>query len=890
MLLLSQPGAFAQCDPNRPPGPCDDLDPNQCLANLDSDCCVTDSDLGILLGDYGCDTGCCIGDLNLDGKTDQQDLGIMLDELKEGCVGLRPIPLSIRPADPNDPNNDPLPVAGMGVSFADFDADGWPDAATFSSSLNRLLYWNDLGAGTPRWTEGCLLASHPVSDGGYGQSAGDYNNDGYPDYANEPRGSTTSQPEKVHFLVNAGCGIRCSTSGCAGSCDPNSANFVSADECLEMDDLLDHESTETICSGDLDGDGDLELFVPGYKDYDFEDGNFLFNNLGAPDPNCSSVLSNCQSNDPQIWGLVDVTRDAGLQTLEPPAPHPEGAQFVDYDCDGDLDIFVQDHAYQNVTTARDTLLFDRLLSGDSGLSAVGGVNAPEEGLLLVDIDMDGDLDFLRQRFYGPLYLNLSRGDGTFQANFTSGVSGSAGHGVSAADWDNDGDLDVTSGEAWLRNSTVERNVLPGSCSYSSAGCLLQRIECFDSNSCEEFSALLSWADVDRDGDLDCARAKYVVPSGGRFFRNQLYADNAPVSRADESCKRYINVRPVRAPDPNAGPALPSAHDYTENECGAKVELIVRDDSSGVRRVQFTSTAAGYLTQNEYPPHFGLPGDPSPNDPNEDLHFDVLCDFVKPLPQGNADEGPWRIDWTVNEALADINLVSLYPNPNDPNTYGRPITIYRDGRVRYGGDLYDPIDPNTGNPTGVSPARMYNLCGPLRLPTPSGGDLGNLTAGSYLVGVRFTKEPNTPAVRVREVVIDGQLDRATSGCAYNIAVVDVTDPNAPDLIGGLLAATIDGNRRTFIPIPPDPNNSDAFVLPEVGSTRTYDLRVRVTHYRLFNLPDDLTFLEEPLGITVSGALTAEASGGKDICTEVMNVQGGDPFTTPVTARLSRKAER
>lgn len=58
-----------------------------CLADLNLDFNVDQSDLGILLADYGCAAGVgkCPGDINGDGKTDQSDLGILLAEYGASC-------------------------------------------------------------------------------------------------------------------------------------------------------------------------------------------------------------------------------------------------------------------------------------------------------------------------------------------------------------------------------------------------------------------------------------------------------------------------------------------------------------------------------------------------------------------------------------------------------------------------------------------------------------------------------------------------------------------------------------------------------------------------------------------------------------------------------------
>ncbi|HUU94811.1 MAG TPA: FG-GAP-like repeat-containing protein [Phycisphaerae bacterium] len=57
----------------------------QIPGDLNGDGCVDQSDLGILLADWGCTGGDCPGDCDNDGDTDQSDLGILLAHWGEGC-------------------------------------------------------------------------------------------------------------------------------------------------------------------------------------------------------------------------------------------------------------------------------------------------------------------------------------------------------------------------------------------------------------------------------------------------------------------------------------------------------------------------------------------------------------------------------------------------------------------------------------------------------------------------------------------------------------------------------------------------------------------------------------------------------------------------------------
>jgi hypothetical protein len=56
-----------------------------CRADFDLDFDVDQSDLGVLLADFGCDTPPCSGDVDGDGDTDQSDLGVLLAEFGSTC-------------------------------------------------------------------------------------------------------------------------------------------------------------------------------------------------------------------------------------------------------------------------------------------------------------------------------------------------------------------------------------------------------------------------------------------------------------------------------------------------------------------------------------------------------------------------------------------------------------------------------------------------------------------------------------------------------------------------------------------------------------------------------------------------------------------------------------
>lgn len=841
-----------------------------CCGDLDGDGITTSADLAIAEADFGC-AGCCNGDVNFDGVVDCNDLNIIDLELVEDggqpCVGFRPVPLQVW--DPNcydAPCNAAclvargcLPMEGGAsgtVGLVDVNGDGLTDAVSWAtvSSARRRRVWRNNGVdpnGLLTWTELCLDPNLTHSTG-YGHHLGDYNGDGYPDIA-------TANP--FAFLVHHG--------------DPNStvACFVSVHECLELP--LFPTTTETLVWGDLNGDGQVGLFVPAYDTAPYgpgdPNGNHVLENAGSIDPNCPS-------GGPDILAMSGIL--AGTQSYGPDPNtdyrRPEGCIVVDYDNDGDGDLFFSCRVWQNNTVSGGTTTFTRLDPNDTGLAVVGEPNAPEEGLVLVDLNMDGHLDVVRVTWGGSGRRSISRGDGTFVHLGTPYLQG-YGYGCSVSDWDNDGDPDLTIGGNFHRNMLIESfNGYSGTSPFVRVWCLT------DASYDPVQYACPSWGDFDLDGDLDCARGAW---GGGvqyiRFERNYLYHN--PACADCEPLKRFVRVRPVREAPAN-GPG--GWRDYSENEFGAKAEIVIRNDpnpnTSRLRRVQYTSSAAGYLNQNEYALHYGLPPDPEPNDPESDLRFDVYVDFLARGDEPNDGAGVWRVDWTVNSQLAGIDLASLYVDCKDPDpeTLARAITVYREGRVRFKG-----ADPNQA-PADPNLARLHTLGGQLTLPG-QGAPPPGLTTANVFAGVRFNKEPNSPELRIREIVVDGQLDQTTPGCAYNVVILDVTDPNNIQTVSGMKAYTFPDNHRTFIHVPPpaDPNSPD-FILPaNDGSTTTkYEVRVRVTKYRLNALPSP-SGLTNTLGVTVDKGLNTinvlTATGS--LCTQIMTLRGDTH--TPVTVRLS-----
>jgi hypothetical protein len=600
--------------------------------------------------------------------------------------------------------------SSFGLAVGDYDGDGWVDV--FNSESGGL--YRNLAGQDWQWTADLTPLLMPGVR--YGAAFGDFDGNGLPDLATEPRKNLNGKG-KLSLLENGG----------AGTGFREIAAFPWRIDVQPYDCL-----TETNNWADVDGDGWIELFMPTYAaSSSYSTGNWLLKNLGpvTPEGKCA---------------FQDVSAIAGTDNV-PGANRPEGAQFVDFDRDGDLDLYCNEVIYQNVSSLG-IPRFRALAPSESGVLGFGVL---DEGAACADYDMDGDLDLLVLFTSAPwITVYENRGDGTFLEETSIVDQNTAGTslGMSLEDWDGDGDMDWTTSGVFRRNRLVEDGVRH----YAIATAALQPAWVA--------GGLPSWIDWDRDGDLDCAMGRYSAPS--RMLRNDLYDASTPAL-----ARRSVRVRPLR---PSSTVPL-----GLDNEFGATVEIVIAGGGDGHRRVKFTQSGSGYLNQNEYALTFGLP--PTP----QDLVFDVSVDF--PVVSGR---GIWRVDRRVNPVLGDLHLAALVD---------REIQVLRDGRVRVNGVEHAPL-------AGVSPT-LAEAAGGLELVAP-GQPLAAPTpapfADAWAVLALSTARARGP-IAVRELVLDGELDAPVlcDGVLANIVLWDVTDPLHPksQASGRLALASDPRNHRT-----------------------------------------------------------------------------------------------
>lgn len=182
-----------------------------------------------------------------------------------------------------------------------------------------------------------------------------------------------------------------------------------------------------IVPADYDNDGDVDVLVLR--------GAWLFDD--------GRIRNSLLRNDGHR--LVDVTRAAGLAD---PAMPTQAAAWLDYDNDGDLDLFIGNEARPDDPSGGDypSQLFRN--GGDGTFVDVAreaGVTNDRyaKGVAAGDFDDDGWIDLYVSN-HGANRLYRNRGDGTFED--VAEASGVMGPARSFATWffdmDNDGDLDL----------------------------------------------------------------------------------------------------------------------------------------------------------------------------------------------------------------------------------------------------------------------------------------------------------------------------------------------------------------------------------------------------------------------------------------------------------------
>ena len=357
--------------------------------------------------------------------------------------------------------------------------------------------------------------------------------------------------------------------------------------------------------GDFDQDGDIDL-------------------LGGSTPR--DKLTVVLRNDAGKM-FTDVAAAIGLTI---PDRSARQTNWIDYDNDGDLDVYSADRAGDNKLFRNTGGKFTQVFVG------VGPTDArPTVGACWLDMDNDGDLDLYLANQSGATDA-MWRNDGE---SFTDvapalGMTGpqrtkdEGGVGCAIGDYDNDGDFDIFAPN--YGHNLLYRNNNNGT--FTEVGKTL-------GVGVENHAVSGDWGDIDNDGDLDLSVISYEGAPGAQtplnaLFRNDgaagfvnLITKDSPLNVADHGVQFVdydndgaIDLTVTDGYGPKGGHfvfrnALPDAAKKRSlsvlvldskghhTRFGAEVRLF--DQSGTIIASRQVETGGGYNTQSAAPVHFGL---------------------------------------------------------------------------------------------------------------------------------------------------------------------------------------------------------------------------------------------------------------------------------------------
>jgi len=350
---------------------------------------------------------------------------------------------------------------------------------------------------------------------------------------------------------------------------------------------------------DCDRDGHLDLFVANYIDLDLatapvpESGPCLYKGVmvacGPPGLNGGKNILYLNNGN---GTFTDATEQAGI--LEANGTFGLGVLTADFDNDGWPDIYVANDStasalYQNKKNGK---FVDIAMEAGCALSADGKPQAGM-GVSAADYDLDGNLDIVKTNFAGDtpsLYHNI--GGATFEdATFAAGLGRHTqflGWGCGFFDMDNDGwpDILICNGHVY-----PEVEQLKTEAGYPQQKLLYKNLRNgrFDDVSQQAGAGITvpvasrgcAFGDFDNDGDID------VVVNTVNDYPQLLRCDSA-------QGHNWIKVRTIGTKSNRSG-------------IGARLRCVSRppDEAKPHQQIDEVRSGGSYISQNDLRVHFGL---------------------------------------------------------------------------------------------------------------------------------------------------------------------------------------------------------------------------------------------------------------------------------------------
>jgi len=461
---------------------------------------------------------------------------------------------------------------GAGALIFDYDNNGWPDiflvnGGSFvekkvAAEARHRLYKNN---GDGKFTDMTSASGMTVSNFGMGACSADYDNDGWADlYITGVQSNTLYRNNGKGGFIDV-----TAKAGAGGS----------------------GRWSSSCAFGDIDNDGNADLFVTNYVDFTVENNKYC---AAGGDirvychPNVYKSLPDILYRNNGDGTFADISKEAGIYRTD---GNGLGVVFGDYDDDGWTDIYVANDSVPNfLFHNKGKGVFEEV--GFWAGVALGGEGRPLAGMGTDMADMNGDglMDIFvtnLDRETHSLYRNLGKGlfsNVTFESGVGQATLPFVGFGTAFFDYDNDSDLDLA-----VANGDIIDNVslFRDNTSHAQRNLLLQNdgIGKFrdvgpDSGpgfALKKVSRTLAVGDLDNDGDLDV-----LVGNNGQ---------TADLLRNDGGNRNNaLLIRPVGSKSNRDG-------------IGARLKLTV----GGKVLVRHVKAGSSYQGQNDLRVHFGLAG-------------------------------------------------------------------------------------------------------------------------------------------------------------------------------------------------------------------------------------------------------------------------------------------
>ena len=368
--------------------------------------------------------------------------------------------------------------------------------------------------------------------------------------------------------------------------------------------VLDNDRSDGASFADVDNDGDLDAVVVTYgrngvgkKNYFYRnngDGTFEYepsNAIGIPLTYSEMVnwidLNNDQFLDAYITNSIVSTRNLYFEnqgdgsfeavtglSITNETLASRSINWIDYDNDGDCDLFVTNEDNANNSLFRN--------DGPNNFTQITNLSITQNGKnsagsSWADVDNDGDFDLFVANWGGQTNQLFLNENGTFVEQTGSAIAAETGSsfGSAFADVDNDGDLDLLVCNAYFAGQeTNSLFINDGSGNFSK-----DTTSSLANHQGNTFGC--AFGDYNNDGWLDVILANTLNENqSNSLFKNTGSGNN------------WIKIR--CAGDPSNNSAV-----------GAKVRIRATINGNEVWQTRQIEAASGYCSQNSFTNHFGL---------------------------------------------------------------------------------------------------------------------------------------------------------------------------------------------------------------------------------------------------------------------------------------------